>query len=284
MKKKETAKIIEKVRLAEDIYSLWIETEIAEESAPGQFVMVYPKAETRLLGRPISICESERGRLRLVFRTVGAGTREFAGYETGDTVELLGPLGNGFPIEEGRALLIGGGIGIPPLLGLARARKKEDNLIVAGYRTEDTYLTGDLSDAGILYTAIEKLNGGGAGKRSDQPFLNELSRSDAPSKQACKQQLQNITVGNVLDAIAKNSLKTDIIYSCGPMPMLAAVKSYAEKNGICAYLSLEERMACGVGACLGCVCKTKEIDAHSKVKNARVCKEGPVFAADAVEL
>ncbi|MBQ8970388.1 MAG: dihydroorotate dehydrogenase electron transfer subunit, partial [Lachnospiraceae bacterium] len=157
MKKKEKARVIKNERLAEDIYSLWIEAELADSVVPGQFVMVYPKTETRLLGRPISVCERKQGSLRLVFRTVGGGTREFASYREGDSIDLMGPLGNGFPIEEGKALLIGGGIGIPPLLGLAQARKKEDNLIVAGYRTEDTYLTGELSQAGLLYTAIESL-------------------------------------------------------------------------------------------------------------------------------
>ena len=87
-----------------------------------------------------------------------------------------------------------------------------------------------------------------------------------------------------MDAIAQNGLGADVIMACGPMPMLRAVKRYAEKEGIAAYLSLEERMACGVGACLGCVCKTVKKDAHSHVNNARICTDGPVFPAEDVDI
>lgn len=92
------------------------------------------------------------------------------------------------------------------------------------------------------------------------------------------------TAGNVMDAIRENALKADIIYACGPMPMLRAIKAYALEADIPAYISLEERMACGVGACLGCVCTTKNVDAHSHVHNARICTDGPVFEAREVEI
>ena len=91
------------------------------------------------------------------------------------------------------------------------------------------------------------------------------------------------TKGNVMDAIREQSLDADIIFACGPTPMLRAIKAYAEEKKIECYISLEERMACGIGACLACVCKTKEKDAHSNVKNKRICKEGPVFLAQEVE-
>lgn len=87
-----------------------------------------------------------------------------------------------------------------------------------------------------------------------------------------------------MNAIAEQNLKADVIYACGPMPMLRAIKKYAEEQGIPAYISLEERMACGVGACLGCVVKTKNVDAHSHVKNARVCTDGPVYLASEVDI
>ena len=90
--------------------------------------------------------------------------------------------------------------------------------------------------------------------------------------------------GNVMDVIREKNLKCDVIFACGPMPMLRAIKKYAEENGVAAYISLEERMACGVGACLGCVCKTTHKDSHSHVNNARVCTEGPVFEASEVEI
>ena len=92
------------------------------------------------------------------------------------------------------------------------------------------------------------------------------------------------TKGNVMDAIRENVLEADMIYACGPTPMLRAIKQYAEENGIECYISLEERMACGIGACLACVCKSKEKDAHSNVNNKRICKDGPVFLSTEVEI
>ena len=92
------------------------------------------------------------------------------------------------------------------------------------------------------------------------------------------------TKGNVIDAIRAGSLKADVIYACGPTPMVKALKAYAAENGIECWISLEEKMACGIGACLGCVCHSKDVDEHSNVKNKRVCKDGPVFLADEVEL
>ena len=92
------------------------------------------------------------------------------------------------------------------------------------------------------------------------------------------------TKGNVLDAIRENGLQADVIMACGPTPMLRAIKAYAQEHGIECYLSLEEKMACGVGACLACVCKSKEVDRHSHVHNKRICKDGPVFKAEEVEL
>lgn len=92
------------------------------------------------------------------------------------------------------------------------------------------------------------------------------------------------TKGTVVDAIKANNLKADVIYACGPTPMLRALRDYADENGMTCYISMEERMACGIGACLACVCKTKEKDHHSNVNNKRICKEGPVFNAKEVEL
>ena len=122
---------------------------------------------------------------------------------------------------------------------------------VVGYRDE-LFLTEELKKNGALYVATED---GSAG-----------------------------TKGNVLDCIRENGLSADVIYACGPTPMLRAIKSYAAENGIECWISMEERMACGIGACLACVCKSKEVDDHSRVHNKRICKEGPVFLAGDVEL
>ena len=91
------------------------------------------------------------------------------------------------------------------------------------------------------------------------------------------------TEGNVLDAIRENGLTADVIYACGPLPMLRALKEYAAKEDIECWISMEERMACGIGACLACVCQSKEVDDHSHVHNKRVCKDGPVFRMDEID-
>ncbi|MEG1992621.1 MAG: dihydroorotate dehydrogenase electron transfer subunit, partial [Acetivibrio sp.] len=92
------------------------------------------------------------------------------------------------------------------------------------------------------------------------------------------------TKGNVVDAMKENKLNGDLIFSCGPTPMLRGIKAYASENGIKAQISMEEKMACGIGACLACVCQSKERDPHSNVNNKRICKDGPVFYADEIEL
>ncbi|HIX15036.1 MAG TPA: dihydroorotate dehydrogenase electron transfer subunit [Candidatus Hungatella pullicola] len=255
--KKVTACVAGQMRLTEDVYSMWIEEpEMASQAKPGQFISVYTKDGAKLLPRPISICEINPadGQLRIVYRVVGAGTEEFSHYQAGDSIEIMGPLGNGFPVEtagEGRkAFLIGGGIGIPPMLELAKQLNCEKQVIL-GYR-DVLFLQDEFEPYGTVYVATED---GSAG-----------------------------TKGNVLDAINENDLKADVIYACGPTPMLRALKAYAAEKNIECYLSLEEKMACGIGACLACVCKTKEIDEHSQVHNKRICKDGPVFRAEEVEL
>ena len=256
MKQKQTAAVLSQREMATDIYDMWIRTSLARDAAPGQFLCIYPKDSSTLLPRPISICEvdADRTALRIVYRAAGAGTREFSGYTKGDDVFVLGNLGNGFPLREGRGkrvFLIGGGIGIPPMLELAK-RLDADKRILLGYRDGELFLKEDLEKYGAVYVATED---GSAGTR-----------------------------GNVLDAVAENDLEADMIFACGPMPMLRAVKAYGASHRIPAYISLEERMACGVGACLGCVARTVKTDHHSHVNNARICTDGPVFEAQDVDI
>ena len=250
---KQKVVITDQTRLAEGIFSMWLKAEdIAAAALPGQFVSLYSWDGSTLLPRPISICEIEpsRGCIRLVYRVAGKGTEGFSILTAGDRIEVMGPLGNGFTPEGEKALLIGGGIGIPPMLELAKQLKISKE-IVLGYR-DITFLDKEFEAYGKVYLSTED---GSIG-----------------------------TKGNVLDALRANRLTADIIYGCGPTPMLRGIQEYAREHGIRAQLSLEERMACGIGACLGCVCQTKDTDPHTNVKNTRICKDGPVFYSDEVEL
>ena len=232
MKKKITATVLSQKEIAPRIFDMWIATDLAEQAKAGQFIGVYPKDRSTLLPRPISICQvsDKKDALRIVYRIAGQGTAEFSSYTEGDSVEILGTLGNGFPTEaaEGKKVfLMGGGIGIPPMLELARELPASaEKQIIVGYRDNELFLKEDLEENGTVYIATED---GSIG-----------------------------TKGNVMNAIEENALQ--------------------------AYISLEEHMACGVGACLGCVVKTKEVDHHSHVHNARICTDGPVFDAEEVEI
>ncbi len=255
-KVKESAIIISQEEISTDIYSMWIETSAAQTAVPGQFVALYSNDKSRMLPRPISICEidKENSRLRLVYRVVGAGTEEFSTYRAGVSIEIMGPLGNGFPMEaakDKKVIIVGGGIGVPPMLELAKQLEAEKKYVVCGYR-DLLFLDNELKANGEFYPATED---GSVGSK-----------------------------GTVIDAIKENKIEADIIYACGPMPMLKALKEYADENNMEAWISLEEKMACGIGACLACVCKTTKKDEHTNVNNARICKEGPVFNAKEVEI
>ena len=257
-KKKEAALVLSQEQLADGIYSIWLKTDASKEAKPGQFISMYTNDGTKLLPRPISICEidKEKGALRMVYRVTGTdtGTEQFSKLQAGDTIPVIGPLGNGFPLEKAegkKAFLMGGGIGVPPILELAKQLKCEKQIVV-GYRDASTFLKEQFEQNGALYISTED---GSVG-----------------------------TKGNVMHAIAENGLTADIIYACGPTPMLRAIKVFAEENGIECYISLEERMACGIGACLACTCKSKEKDHHTNVHNKRICKDGPVFLSTEVEL
>ncbi len=257
-RKKEIALVVSQEQLTDGIFSMWICTEAAATAKPGQFISMYTNDGTKLLPRPISICEIDKaeGKLRVVYRVTGenTGTEQFSKLKAGDTLPVIGPLGNGFPLDKAegkKAFLMGGGIGVPPILELAKQLSCEKQIVV-GYRDAYTFLKEQFEANGSVYISTED---GSVG-----------------------------TKGNVMHAIAENDLTADIIYACGPTPMLRAIKNYAEENGIECYISLEERMACGIGACLACTCKSKEKDHHTNVHNKRICKDGPVFLSTEVEI
>ena len=248
---KERAVIVSQKCIGTDIYDMVLSfPRGAKEAKPGQFIAMYCEDGTKLLPRPISICgiDAEKGTLRVVYRIAGAGTRLFSEMKEGDSLEVLGPLGNGFTMKEEKAIIVGGGIGIPPMLELAKQLSCEKT-VVLGYRDE-LFLKDEFESYADVVVATED---GSCG-----------------------------TKGTVIDAIKEAGVDGKVIYACGPMPMLKALAEYAEAHDMEAQISLEERMACGIGACLGCICKTKKKDHHTNVNNQRICKDGPVFDAKEV--
>lgn len=259
---RQTVTILKQEKVTEGLFSICFDSkEIANAAKPGQFITVYLKDESRLLPRPFGICEVDKsaGVVRIIYRTVGKGTNEMASYTAGTKVDIMGPLGNGFDIKNKKAILIGGGTGIPIMLELAKTvknlgegfEKAKDSVIAIGYRDE-TFMTEEFEQYLPVFVSTES---GICG-----------------------------TKGNVIDAIKANGIEAEVIYACGPIPMLRALKEYAKEHNVEAQISLEEKMACGIGACLACVCKSKEKDGHSNVNNKRICKEGPVFDSEDIEL
>ena len=285
----EIAVVVDQNALGSGIYDLTLKTKnIAKAAKAGQFVSVYSNDRSKLLPRPISLCGIDRDEdtIRLVYRVTGenTGTEEFSKLVMGDRIRILGPLGNGFTVEPGKkAFLIGGGIGVPPMLQLA---KDINSGVVQTTGAVDT----NTQEKG--QTEEKQINGHGKkicdmniimGYRDENTFLLDEFKEQADSFVATGDGSVG-TKGNVIDAIKENGLEADVVYACGPMPMLRALKAYAMEHDMECYVSMEERMACGIGACLACVCKTKDKDAHSNVNNKRICKEGPVFNAKEVEL
>lgn len=262
---RQKAIITENISIAPGVYSMWLETGELKEAAPGQFLLLYLPDKASLLGRPFCIAEVKGDRIRVVYRTVGAGTASLSALISNDEIFIEAPLGHGYPLDEntikGRKIaLTGGGLGAPSLLFLAEELKEKatacDSIrVFLGYRDSSMkhFLADDFISLG--FETVISTDDGSEGIR-----------------------------GNVIDALKETGYSPDLIYACGPMPMLSAVKKYASDEKALAYISLEEHMACGVGVCLGCVTKTVKEDPHSHVRNARVCTEGPVFDARDVEI
>lgn len=218
--------------------SLWkmvLAGESAEISAPGQFVNIGLKG--RYLRRPISICDWDEKSITIVYREVGGGTMDMSALKPGDEVEMLTGLGNGFRVFDCTTpLLVGGGVGLPPMLGLAKAylRKGIKPIVVGGFNSSaDVILKDEFRNEGI------------------EPLISTMDGSEG-------------TEGTVMDII--RNLRADCFQSCGPRPMLRALSDLPMEGEV----SVEERMGCGFGVCMGCSCKTAE-------GIRRVCKDGPVF-------
>lgn len=242
-----------KEAIARNIYSFTISCpEVADIASPGQFVHIRAKGFT--LRRPISICgiDRERGTLRIVFEIRGQGTEEIAKLNPGELIDMLAPLGHGFTVDNsfGKVILIGGGIGTPPMLPLAQF-----------YGSRATAISGFRSASAVI--------------------LQDDFRSAGAETILCTDDGTAGIHGFVTAPFAELAEKggIDAVFACGPMPMLKGIAGICADKGIYCEISLEERMACGIGACLGCACRTKRNDEEYF---AHVCKDGPVFNAEEV--
>ena len=242
--------ILRRAEIAENTFDFTVRApELAAVAEPGQFAHIYVPGRT--LRRPISICDIDKdaGTLRFVFQVRGGGTAQLADFQVGDQMDILAPLGHGFTVEpEKKALFVGGGIGVPPLLGAAK-HYGENAVVAIGFRSRDfVILENDFKAAGCEVRVAT----------DDGSYGHH---------------------GLVLDLI--RDLHPDVIHACGPMVMLRAVAQFAKENNIRCEISLEERMACGIGACLGCAV---ELNGEDGTYMGHVCKDGPVFAAERVVL
>ena len=230
------AVISENIEIAKGIFKMCLRGAPLGEA--GQFLMLkQPDSLDPFLARPLSYCDVDKnsGTVTLVYQTIGKGTKAFSKLKQGSLMQAVGPCGRGFPLVSGNAVLIGGGIGTAPLLLLAHALRESQPK-----RHIKVYL----------------------GFREEAYLIKEFNQyADAV----------NVDIGGIITDDVDFS-QTATYYACGPEPMLKAAALKAEKAGAELYISLEKNMACGVGACFGCTCKTKG-------GNKQICKDGPVFNA-----
>ncbi|WP_237979364.1 dihydroorotate oxidase B electron transfer subunit [Bacillus thuringiensis] len=259
MMQKQNMIVVNQKEIAKNIYELVLQGNLVQQMhEPGQFVHIkVAEGIAPLLRRPISICnvDQEKNEFTMLYRAEGQGTKTLATRKQGEMVDVLGPLGHGFPVEEAEAgqtaLLVGGGIGVPPLYELSQrlVAKGVRVIHILGFQTKDVvFYEEKFAELGDTYVAtVDGTHG---------------------------------TKGFVTDVIDNYGIDFDILYSCGPLAMLRALEGrYKEKK---AYISLEERMGCGIGACFACVCHLQEDPSGHSYK--KVCSDGPVFPIGEVVL
>ena len=251
---KNSALVTSNEMIAQDIYKLCLFCKDAfKEAKAGQFVNVYTDNACLLLPRPISICDSTNDTLTLVFKVVGEGTKLFSGLKTGDRVDVSTSLGNSFDtsfLKEGdTVLLAGGGVGIPPMLNLAKKCKAEGlkTIAVLGFR--------------------------------DEPFLIEEFEKAGSEVHICTDLGTFGFHGNVVQFLKSEGIAADAAFACGPKIMLKFFTEYTKEKAIPTFISMEERMGCGYGACVGCAI---DLNINGEVVRKKVCKDGPVFKAEEV--
>jgi dihydroorotate dehydrogenase electron transfer subunit len=243
-------KLIKKREIRPGLFDFEVEGENLSKANPGQFLHVYCGGGT-FLRRPISVCETTKIGARFIFEARGEGTRALSTKNLGDDIDILGPLGHGFnPLicKDKPPILAGGGIGIFPLLGLAKKLENKNPIAILGFRSKEL---------AVLVTEFEKICAKVIVMTDDGGFGQ---------------------MGTVADALTNEILdKTGAIFTCGPRSLMMKITEIGQNFDIPVEASLEERMACGVGACAGCVVKTKSGE------NKKVCADGPVFDASLVD-
>lgn len=229
---------------------------MAAKAKPGQFVNIrVDKGSDLLLRRPLSIHQVKSGQLEIIYKVVGRGTEKLSRVKVQDKIDVIGPLGNGYTLNEGKSILVGGGTGIASLAFLGATLKNKFNqvpTVLIGAKTKDELLCVEtLEQIGCtVKTATDD------GSHGFHGLVTELFR----------------------EIIAIYSTHPSMVYACGPLPMLRELSGLCRHFRIPCEVSLEEHMGCGVGACMGCVVKS------AKGEYLRVCKEGPVFKASEVVL
>jgi len=233
--------ILSNEQLTKDVFKMVMQGDTAAISAPGQFINI--KLDGLFLRRPISICDYDDNTITVIYKVVGEGTELMSTLTSGSELDCLVGLGNGYDITKSlKPLLIGGGVGVPPMYRLAKdlINDGQKPIVVLGFNTkEEVFLQNEFKALGCE-TIVTTVDGSYGVK------------------------------GFVTDAM--RDLDFDYFYTCGPMPMFKAVNAATNVSG---QFSFEERMGCGFGACMGCSCKTK-------YGNKRICKDGPVLVKEEI--
>lgn len=241
MYKQNNYQILSNVALTSDVYKMVLGGDTRYITAPGQFINI--RLEGKFLRRPISVCDYDDKSITIIYKIVGEGTEQLSKLESGEVLDVLTGLGNGYDITKStNPLLIGGGVGVPPMYNLAKALLADGQkpTVVLGFNTKSEIFYEDEFKALGCNTLVTTVDGSYGIK------------------------------GFVTDAMT--DLDYDYFYTCGPLPMFKAVYNSTSTSG---QFSFEERMGCGFGACMGCSCKTK-------YGNKRICKDGPVLVKEEI--
>ena len=241
------ATIVSNEKIAENIYAVTFDLGEPAEARCGQFGNI-SVGGTHLLRRPIAICKLDGNLVTFCYQIKGEGTQKLKTMGAGTRLNVLMPLGNGFFVEEEerKIALVGGGVGVFPLISVLRQYYGEKVISAyIGYRNKDAVCGIDEFTKATRFVGVTDDGSYGEQMNAVQAFEADLEKGNRP----------------------------DVVLACGPTPMLRALKAVTEREGLPCFISLEERMGCGIGACLVCVCD------QTNGAHARVCKDGPVFNA-----